>query len=300
MTQVSRAIADREFASIDEANAFLETIMVSGQATRTYGPAPATAAEQAQELVYDAWEIEGPGRVDLAHKALALWSDCADAYVILAEETAATPDEALALYERGVAAGERALGPGSVERIAPNFWSALETRPYMRARAGIMYTLRELERRAEALAHGRELLRLCENDNLGVRYSVLAWSIEEGELDEALALVRRYRDDPSAPWLYGRALALYARSGSTATSRRAMKAAFAANRYVPLVMLGVLEAPEALPANVGFGDPDEAFWCDEVLSDAWCMVDGAVLWMARRVMADFDESKPAKKAHKRR
>jgi hypothetical protein len=34
--------------------------------------------------------------------------------LLLAEETARTPDEALKLYEEGVRAGERALGPRGV------------------------------------------------------------------------------------------------------------------------------------------------------------------------------------------
>src|SRR6266404_9002013 len=67
-------------------------------------------AAKAQDLVYRAFEARGRRRIQLARKALELSADCADAYVVLAEESHAS-DAARALYEQGVAAGERALGP---------------------------------------------------------------------------------------------------------------------------------------------------------------------------------------------
>ena len=45
-------------------------------------------AHQAQDLIYDAWEATGARRVTFARQALALWPDCADAYVLLAQQTA--------------------------------------------------------------------------------------------------------------------------------------------------------------------------------------------------------------------
>jgi hypothetical protein len=39
---------------------------------------------RAEDLVHEAWEAAGPRRAVLARKALALWPDCADGYVLLA------------------------------------------------------------------------------------------------------------------------------------------------------------------------------------------------------------------------
>ena len=47
--------------------------------------------------MYDAWEDSGPRRVNLARKALRISPDCADAYVLLAEETTRSADDALRL-----------------------------------------------------------------------------------------------------------------------------------------------------------------------------------------------------------
>ena len=73
-------------------------------------------------------------RLALAGKAIGISPDCADAYVLLAEETAVL-DEALDLYRLGVEAGERALGKDAFETDAGNFWLILETRPYIFAHA---------------------------------------------------------------------------------------------------------------------------------------------------------------------
>jgi len=90
---------------------------------------------EAQDLMYEAFDADGPARAALARRALAISPDCADAYLLLAEETASTAEEARALLEQGVAAGERALGPEPFEQDVGSFWASFETRPYMRVRA---------------------------------------------------------------------------------------------------------------------------------------------------------------------
>ena len=44
------------------------------------------------------------------------------------------------------------------------------TRPYMRARAALAECLWETGERDDAVAHWQDMLRLCPNDNLGVRH----------------------------------------------------------------------------------------------------------------------------------
>ena len=66
-------------------------------------------------------------RAATARKALKISPDCADAYVLMAE-IATTPAQALELYRRGVAAGERALGQRAFVEDVGHFWDRLETR----------------------------------------------------------------------------------------------------------------------------------------------------------------------------
>ncbi|MGH2530849.1 MAG: SEC-C metal-binding domain-containing protein [Thermomicrobiales bacterium] len=67
---------------------------------------PDTPLDRAQDKVYDAFGAVGDQRATLAHEALAISPDCADAYVLLAEETDVA-EKALPLYEQGVVAAER-------------------------------------------------------------------------------------------------------------------------------------------------------------------------------------------------
>ena len=76
--------------------------------------------------------------VAMARRALEISTDCADAYVMLAEETARTAQDALDLYQKGVAACARALGPELFEEKIGYFWGISETRPYMRALKGLV------------------------------------------------------------------------------------------------------------------------------------------------------------------
>jgi len=114
---------------------------------------------EAQDLIYEAFDARGARRAALARQALAISPDCADAYVLLAEETASSPEEARALVEQGVAAGERALGPRPSRRASAFSGAPRHTSVY--ARSGCdAETLWALDRREEAVEHHRELLRL--------------------------------------------------------------------------------------------------------------------------------------------
>lgn len=93
---------------------------------------------KAQAMIYQAWEETNPAkRLALAHQALAVSPDCADAYVLLAEEEADSAARAADYYRQGMEAGERALGGETFAEYQGDFWGLLETRPYMRARKGL-------------------------------------------------------------------------------------------------------------------------------------------------------------------
>jgi hypothetical protein len=85
--------------------------------------------DQAQDLIYDAWELADPiKRTRLARKALKISADCADAYVLLAEAAITLPG-ALEFYRQGVEAGERAWGRESFEENVGHFWGSSKPAP---------------------------------------------------------------------------------------------------------------------------------------------------------------------------
>ena len=126
--------------------------------------------DAAQQLMYEAFDAESPRRqIELARRALQISPDCADAYVLLAEY-ASSLEEAISLYEKGVAAGARALGEKGFREYQGHFWGFLPTRPYMRARAGLADALWAAGKREESVSHYQALLELNPNDNQGIRY----------------------------------------------------------------------------------------------------------------------------------
>lgn len=105
--EISRAFRDQQFESLEDANAALAARFDDV----TLDDLPSTAAtplEQAQDLIYDAFEARGRRELQLIRRALALSPDCADAYVLLAERTS-NLSEARSFYEQAVAAGRRGV-----------------------------------------------------------------------------------------------------------------------------------------------------------------------------------------------
>jgi tetratricopeptide (TPR) repeat protein len=277
MSEIGKLLGEREFASAEEANAFMQDLLNSGGLPAT---PKLTALEQAQDLMYQAWETSGKQRVELARRALEVSPDCADGYVLLAEETARTLQEAKDLYEQAVKAGERALGPRAFKKDVGHFWGILETRPYMRARAGLAQCLWMLGERQQAIEHYTDMLRLNPNDNQGIRYKLASCLLEE-DYDEALGrLLNQYKDDASAAWLYTRALWIFRRDGLSSEAAVSLKKALTQNPFVPAYLLGRKSLPRSLPGYIGVGDENEAIDYAADTIRAWQRTPGALEWLA--------------------
>jgi tetratricopeptide (TPR) repeat protein len=273
---LKQALEGKNFGSVEEMNRYIREMNRDGKLPQWV---PKTPLEQAQSLIYQALETVGKKRLELAEQALKISADCADAYVLLAEEKAQSLGEALSLYEAGVKAGERALGQKIFEEEAGHFWGMVETRPYMRARLGLAQCLWHLGKQDEAIGHYRELLRLNPNDNQGVRYLLAASLLEMGEIDSLQELLGKY-DEPTAAWLYTKALVAYVKQGDNAETRKLLREAVDNNPHVAPYLLGEKKLPRRLPERIGFGDRDEAVVYAAEFGLGWHQTKGAVDWLA--------------------
>ena len=241
------------------------------------------AKAEAQEVMYDAWEqTSRNARVALAHKALAISPLCADAYVLLAEEEAKSAAEALAYYRKGVEAGEQALGPKGFKQYAGRFWGFLETRPYMRARAGLAAALNALGEVDAAISHYRDMLRLNPGDNQGIRYVLALCLMKRGDTEALKQLLERYDEDGSAPWLYTRALVAFREHAvddkqAEEFARRACRQ----NKHVPAVLVGAKKAKPSMNGYVTVGGEDEAADYVREWGFDWLTTPGAVDWLTK-------------------
>lgn len=260
-----------------------------------------SALARAQQVMHHAWEENSPARrITLAHEALGLSADCADAYVLLAEEEADSVKRALDLYKQGVDAGARALGTKYFEENAGNFWILLETRPYMRARQGLAETLWRLKRYEEAIEHYHELLRLNPGDNQGNRYALLDLLMQFEHYEEALDLLDQYQDEWSAVWLYSRALLEFRRNGASAAAKRILRQAIEENRFVPAYLIGQKRVPNRRVDYYGWGDETEAIYYASEHLNYWRRISGAVEWLRAEIAEGPQHKKPGRGSRSRR
>jgi len=252
---VHALLEQQDFQTIGEANEFLAREVTGRVPPRA---TPATDLARAQDRMYDAFEATSRRqRIKLAREALTISADCADAYVLLAEEEAKTPEQALELYQQGVEAGERALGPQAFDELKGSFWGFLETRPYMRAREGLAMFLWAVDRREEAMAHLQAMLELNPNDNQGVRCLLAMWLLELRRLDALGALLKQYRDDAMIEMVWANALWTFLTKGPEAAARRCFRKAVERNPHVMFLLLEK-HAPELPTGYITVGGEDEA------------------------------------------
>jgi tetratricopeptide (TPR) repeat protein len=232
--------------------------------------------------VYAAWEEVSPRkRIALARKALSISPLCADALNILAE-AAGSAAEARDLYASAVDAATLALGPEAFQEYAGHFWGFLETRPYMRARAGLAGALQQLGEEDAAIGLYRDMLKLNPNDNQGIRY-VLAACLLQLEDEFALkALLGQYPDEASIVWLYTKALMAFREGHADSAQAIALvNSAWAENEHVPAILAST--KPPVVPCDryVMVGGPDEATLYVADFGSAWHRTPGAVAWLTR-------------------
>lgn len=242
------------------------------------GPRREDAITAAQSVMYDAWDATSRSkRIALARKALDISPLCADAYVLLAEEESTSVDEALALYRQGVEAGTQAPGPRGFKEYAGSFWGFHETRPYMRARAGLAAALWANGYHQEAIEHYGAMLGLNPNDNQGIRYVLASHMLERDDIDALKRLLKEYQDDGAATWLYTQALLAFREKDPHADDLA--KEAWHSNNHVPGVLSGAQPPVAADDSYITMGGKDEA---TEYVNDnghAWRSTPGAIDWL---------------------
>ena len=235
---------------------------------------------QAQELMYDAWDAANKrDRVALARQALEISDLCADAHVLLAEETAKNLIDARGHYEAGVLAGEKALGRQAFAEDVGHFWGILETRPYMRARAGLAETLWELGERDRAITHLQDMLRLNPNDNQGLRYILTGWLLAVKDHASLEILIEAYDDDAFAEWAYTKTLLAFRQTGPSEPAKTALKAAWTRNAHVPALLTGAKKIPRRVADHYSLGSKEEAVLYVLANRENWSATEGALQWL---------------------
>lgn len=129
-----------------------------------------------------------------AKQAKKLDPDNLDAERLIAELSSQDELSQLKKLKQSIKHGDKLMAQMNLldaESIG-NYWSIVETRPYMRLRISYLNTLIECRMMRQAADECEELLKLCTNDNLGIRYTLMHLYAYLEEEDAALALLNQY------------------------------------------------------------------------------------------------------------
>ena len=242
-----------------------------------------TVKSRSQDLDLQAHDETPAKGKQVIKQALELDPDNAAAYNYLASlET--DVDKALAVYRQAVEAGERSLGEKFMKKNKGNFWGLIETRPYMRAKAGVADCLYAKNRMNAAVEVYQEMIELNPNDNQGVRYLLSTILLGKKDLSDYESFIKKYEGEDSAVWLYNNALYHFKKMGKSAKSDTELMKAYKFNPYVMEFMLGLKELPKEMPQFIGRGDENEAAAYIVDAIHTWGKTNGALDWMYEFLM----------------
>jgi tetratricopeptide (TPR) repeat protein len=212
---------------------------------------------QAQVLADAAWNLKSTkARLNALAKILDYSPLCADGYSMVAATLELTPAERITVYERGITAATFALGD-DFKRYQGEFWTFVETRPYMRAASGLALTYLAERDYETAIKHFRALLELNPSDEQANRYPLLACLLNLGLNTKANRLIEEYKDI-SDYWLYSKLLLAF-RAGLTPPVKKALRA----NPRIP----AELASPTGVEPYVTHTHA------------AWAATPGAIAWL---------------------
>ena len=235
--------------------------------------------QDAQQLVYDAWESDADAACELLTKATQLDPTNVDAWLGLLQMSTLPPEEQIDILRELVAKGKKNLGKDFNE-FKGHFWGVHETRPYMRARGMLAHLLVETGRWAEAIAEYEAMLELNPNDNQGVRYELMTADLVMDRLEAARRLFQTYDERKySANWAWAYVLERFL-SGATDEARKALAVARKQNPHAQAYFLGHRKLPKTMPGSYGMGTQEEAMIAWEILQPAWERHPAAGAWLA--------------------
>ena len=281
IAKLMEEIQNQDFENIDQVNEFMKKMQGTSLDNL---PESTTDKGRSQDLVLQAQDETPAKGKKLIEQALELDPNNADAYSYLASlET--DVDKALALYRQAVEAGERSFGGEKfIKENKGHFWGLIETRPYMRAKAGVADCLYAKNRINAAVDVYREMIELNPNDNQGVRYLLSTILLNKKDLSDYESFIKKFDDEDSAVWVYNNALYHFKKMGKSTKSDKELEKAYKFNPHVMEFMLGLKELPEEMPQFIGRGDENEAAAYIFDAIHTWGKTDGALDWMYEFLM----------------
>lgn len=228
--ELNTFLAQHETKDEEEMNALVQQFMKEHNERIQLGQEP----EEPKD-VYDFLELAENARtkkdkLKYIGQALALEPGNLDALLMQASINVKDSDQLYELLQPVLAEGNRQMqANGYFKDCKGDFWGVFETRPYMRVREENFSLLIELGRMKKAIQEGEELLKLCTNDNLGIRYRLMHLYAYMEDIKSASKLHKKYGDYEETQMLLPRCV-LYYKLGDMETAGNFLARLTAANK----------------------------------------------------------------------
>lgn len=277
MTDLQRLLGTQDFKSEAEMRKFLDSIV--GQQIPSFPKEALNFQEQAQDLVFDAYELPPTLAKKNIEKALRLDSNCIEAYEFLGslEKSA---EIACAFYEKGIAIGRQVFGGKYLEEHKGAFWGFHETRPFMRCLQQYSDCLYAMGKVKECVSVLEEMIELNPHDNQGVRDQLLLFLIQLDERKKFDKYAKMFKNDNMAFSLFNRALYAFKTEGETENANKKLQKALIQNKFVAVKLLAKKQISE-LANHYGVGDENEADYYTHFAQQIWQQTKGASDWLKR-------------------
>lgn len=275
VSDLFKELSKQNFESESDLNEFMQNIMTSELSQK---PTKKSKKDKSQDLVYQAYELSITKGKKLIKQALDLDPNNTDAYNYLAE-TEKEIDKAIELYQKAIKVGQKVLGKKAFIEDKGHFWGIFETRPFMRAKAGLadcFYSLGKVEKSIDIY---NEMLELNPRDNQGIRFLLSTLHLELGNFKEFDDLNKLFEEDISAVSKFNRALCQFKKEGKNKKSDKLLLDAHKQNSYVIDYLLGNKEMPKKQPQYIGIGDENEAVAYVNGNWKVWDKTEGSFEWI---------------------
>lgn len=277
MTDLQRLLGTQEFKSEADLQKFMDSLV--GQKIPSFPKDVLNRQEQAQDLIFEAYELSPAKAKQNIKKALSMDSNCIEAYELLGsmEDTA---EIATAFFEKGIAIGRQVFGGEYLEENKGHFWGFHETRPFMRCMQQYADCLNSMGKVKECVAVLEEMIELNPNDNQGVRDQLLLYLIQLDEKSKFEHYASMFKDDSMAFALFNRALFAFKTEGETLKANKQLQKALKENKFVASRLLS-RKTISGYPDSYSPGNENEADYYAHFAQEIWQNTDGATAWLKK-------------------
>ena len=272
MAKIMKEIEKYDVKDEEELNNLLQDTIKKYNAGDLEETEEEKSARKSDEILEEAYEAEDEKKaIRLAKKALEINPKNLDAetFLITFEEDIQVR---LRKYDELIVRTEKELKEEGIvdDESIGHYYGILETRPYMRLRYDKLNFLKDLGSQKQAIREGEELLKLNENDNLGVRYTLMSSYAILEDLEKCEALYQKYHENSAFMLLP--LLCCYLKNGKYKEARKCVKDLKKANPYLVDALLGQGEGPEDM--NPEFYRPGSREEATIILRDSLVLLVG--------------------------